>query len=95
LEVAVEASTEAAGVLEKTDAIPVRVDDVTRVSGAVAVDNYLVDDLDLQDTGVRLIESDHVMAVPHGENAWLVRLERFLLDDPTEILQILEEHDGG
>jgi polar amino acid transport system substrate-binding protein len=95
VEVAVEASTEAAGLLEKTDAIPVRVDDVTKASGALAVENYLVDDLGLEDTGIRLIETDHVMAVPHGENAWLVRLERFLLDDPTEIDRILEENDGG
>jgi polar amino acid transport system substrate-binding protein len=95
LEVAVEASTEAAGLLEKTDAVPVRVDDITKAAGAVAIDNYLLDDLGLEDTGVRLSETDHVMAVPHGENAWLVRLERYLLEDPTEIKRILERNDGG
>lgn len=95
VEVAVEANTEAAGILEKTDAVPVRVEDVTKVGGPVAIENYLLDDLDLEDTGVRLIETDHVMAVPHGENAWLVRLERFLLSDPGMIDQILEENDGG
>jgi polar amino acid transport system substrate-binding protein len=95
LEVAVEASTEAAGLLEKTDAVPVRVDDITKASGAAAIDNYLLDDLGLEDTGVRLSETDHVMAVPHGENAWLVRLERFLLEDPAEIEAILERNDGG
>jgi polar amino acid transport system substrate-binding protein len=94
MKVAVEEATEEAGVLEKTDAIPVRVSDVTEATGAVAIDNYLLDDLDLADTGVRLSETDHVMAVAHGENEWLVKLERFLLEDPGEITRILEEHDG-
>ncbi|MFN2587303.1 MAG: substrate-binding periplasmic protein [Actinomycetota bacterium] len=91
LEVAVETATEEAGILDKTDAVPVRVDDVTDVEGPVAVDGYLLDDLELEDTGVRLSEVDHVMAVPHGENAWLVRLERFLLDHERAIHRILEE----
>lgn len=95
VEVAVEDSTEAAGLLEKTDAVPVRVDDVTEAEGVVAVDNYLVDDLDLEDTGIRLSETDHVLAVPHGENGWLVRVERFLLADPARVDRILEEGDGG
>lgn len=95
VEVAVEEATEAAGILEKTDAIPVRVPDVTEVAGPVAIDNYLLDDLGLDDSGVRLSETDHVMAVPHGENAFLIRLERFLLADPQFIDSVLEENDGG
>ena len=93
LEVAVERGTEAAGLLEKTDAVVVRVDDVTTAPGAAAVENYLLDDLDLRDTGVRLIESDHVMGMPGGENAWLVELERFLLQNEDLIDRLLEEHD--
>lgn len=95
VEIAVEDSTEEAGLLEKTDAVPVRVPDVAEASGPVVVDDYLVDDLGLDETGVQLIETDHVMAVPHGENAFLVRLERFLLDDPGTIDDVLEENDGG
>lgn len=91
LEVAVEAATEEAGILDKTDAVPVRVDDVTEVDGPVAVDGYLLDELGLEDTGVRLLETDHVMAVAHGENAWLVRLERFLLDNERAVHRALEE----
>ena len=54
--VAVEAGTDAAGILEdKTDAIPVRVADVTQVRGsAVAIEEWLLADLDLRDTGVHL-----------------------------------------
>lgn len=93
LEVAVERGTEAAGLLEKTDAVVVRVDDVTTAPGATAVESYLLDDLDLRDTGVRLLETDHVMGMPSGENAWLVELERFLLDNEGLIDRLLEEHD--
>ena len=95
VEVSVEANTEGAGLLEKTDAVPVRVDDVTEVDGPVVIDNYLLDDFGLEDTGLRLSETDHVMAVPHGENAWLVRLERFLLQDPDRVDRVLEENDGA
>lgn len=93
VEVSVERGTEEAGVLAKTDAVVVRVDDVTTASGAVAIHDYLLNDLDLRDTGVRLIETDHVMGTAHGENAWLVRLERFLLENPDLIQRLLEEHD--
>ena len=95
LEVAVETATEEAGVLDKTDAVPVRVDDVTEVDGPVVVDGYLLDDLGLDDTGVRLLETDHVMAVPHDENAWLVRLERFLLDHEDEVVRILQQEGSA
>lgn len=95
VEIAVEEATEEAGLLEKTDAVPVRVPDVADASGPVIVDSYLVDDLGLTDTGIQLSETDHVMAVPHGENAWLVRLERFLLSDPGMVADVLEENDGG
>ncbi|MDQ3955551.1 MAG: transporter substrate-binding domain-containing protein, partial [Actinomycetota bacterium] len=85
VEVAVEEATEEAGLLAKTDAVPVRVEDVADATGPVVLHNYLLDDLGLVDSGVQLTETDHVMAVPHGENAWLVRLERFLLEDPDRV----------
>lgn len=93
VEVAVEKGTGAAGVLEKTDADVVLVDDVTKVDGARAIESYLLDDFGLDDTGVRLEEADRVFGVPHGENAWLVELERFLLTHTAEIDRILEAED--
>ena len=101
LEIAVEKGTEQAGILEKEDAKPVPVDDVAAAvesegSGSTsfdgfAIENWLIDDLDLEDTDVTLIETDHVMGVPMGENAWLVRLERYLLTHEAEIISILDE----
>lgn len=57
----------------------------------MAVDDWLLDDLGLIDSGVTLLEAAHVMAVPLGENAWQVRLERFLLADPALPAQLLAE----
>ena len=91
LEVSVEEGTEAAGILEKTDAEVVLVDDVTQVDGLRAIDDYLLDDLGLQETGDTLIETDHTMAVRLGENGFMVTLERFLLENSNEIHDILDE----
>lgn len=92
LRVAVEDGTEEAGILEdKTDAIAVRVPDVTDVRGsAVAIEEWRLADLDLRDTGVHLSRSKHVMATPMGENAFLVRLERFLIAHQGEVPALLD-----
>jgi polar amino acid transport system substrate-binding protein len=97
MRVAVEAGTDAAAILEdKTDAVPVRVPDVTRVRGsAVAIDEWLLADLGLRDTGVHLSKVKHVMATPMGENAFLVRLERFLIAHQDEVPTLLDAAEAG
>jgi polar amino acid transport system substrate-binding protein len=97
MRVAVEAGTDAAGILEdKTDAVPVRVPDVTQVRGSpVAIDEWLLADLDLRDTGVHLSKAKHVMATPMGENAFLVRLERFLIAHQDEVPALLDAAEAG
>ena len=97
LRVAVEAGSDAARILEdKTDAVPVRVPDVTRVKGsAVAVDEWLLDNLGLRDTGVHLSKAKHVMATPLGENAFLVRLERFLIAHQAQVPALLDAAAGA
>ena len=96
LRVAVEAGSDAAGILEdKTDAVPVRVPDVTQVKGsAVAVDEWQLDNLGLRDTGVHLGKAKHVMATPLGENAFLVRLERFLIAHQAQVPALLDAAAG-
>lgn len=37
-------------------------------------------------------EDQHVMATPHGENAWIVRLERFLRSSRHRLIDLLREH---
>jgi polar amino acid transport system substrate-binding protein len=89
--VAVELGTEEEGLLEqRTDARVVPVTDIaTRAGEPAAVHDYLLDDLRLADSGTELDSAKHVMAVKLGENAFLVRLERFLLDREDEIRGLL------
>ncbi len=91
LEVGVESSSELEGLLRRTDARVIEVEDIAAHEGAVAIDNYLLDDLDVVDTGVRLGETDHVFAVPMGENDWMTTIERFLLERPDDIEELLLE----
>ncbi len=54
---AVEPGTEAAGTLVELGAVPVLTEDVARTPGnaqAVAIDEWLLDDLGLRDSGVVL-----------------------------------------
>lgn len=91
VEVAFERGAEAGGLLErKTEARAVAVEELEAARGAAAADEWLLDDLGLRATGVELSEHDHVMAAPLGENAWLVELERFLLQRKGEIRALLE-----
>jgi hypothetical protein len=54
------------------------------------VPDYLLDDLGLVRTDAELDEHEHAMAVSMGENAFLVTLDRFLLDRESEAAAILE-----
>ena len=66
------------------------VDDLGAVDGPVAVPDYLLDDLGYVKTDAELDEHEHAMAVSMGENAFLVELERFLLDREAEAGALLE-----
>lgn len=91
--VAAELGSEEEGLLaQKTDARVVPVTDLApRAGRPAAVPHYLLDDLDLTDSGTELGEAKHVLAVKLGENAFLVRLERFLLNREDEIERLLIE----
>lgn len=89
--VAFERGGEAGGLLErKTNARPLAVEELRDARGALAADEWLLDDLRVRATGVELSKHDHVMAAPLGENAWLVALERFLLRRTAEIRALLD-----
>jgi polar amino acid transport system substrate-binding protein len=91
--VAAELGSEEEGLLaQKTEARVVPVTDLApRAGRPAAVPHYLLDDLELTDSGTELDETKHVMAVKLGENAFLVRLERFLLNRQDEIERLLIE----
>jgi polar amino acid transport system substrate-binding protein len=91
MEVAVERGSPAAGLLRAAGGIPIEADDLTLARGPAAVDDWLLDDLDLQATDEILEEREHVLALPLGENAWLVEVEEFLHAHDRRAAQLLEE----
>ena len=67
--------------VEKIGATPAAADDWWEVGPPdrpAAVGEWAIAPWGLVNTGVELARERHVMAVPPGENGWLVRLERFL-----------------
>ncbi len=46
--------------------------------GLVAAEEWQLDTLGYEPSAIRLVTHHHVMAVPKGENAWLVEVEDFL-----------------
>jgi polar amino acid transport system substrate-binding protein len=83
--VAVEADSHAASLLEhKTDYGSEELDTLEGYKGPALVWDYQLDDLGLESTGEDLIDEEHTIAVRFGENAFLVELERFLLDREGE-----------
>ncbi len=88
--VAAELGSEAEALLERrTDATVVPALELAGVSGPAAVEDDALDDLGLRETGIELKKDRHVMAVIPGENAWMVRLERFLLNREDEIERLV------
>jgi polar amino acid transport system substrate-binding protein len=91
LTVQAEANTALPGLVErKTDANaePVSRLEPGRPTGA---EQYLLDDLGLEATHVDLDKEKRVMATQLGENAFLVELEHFLLDNEELIRDLLAE----
>lgn len=88
--VAFEAGSDAGSFVDKkTEGVPVPVDSLKDAQGAVATDDYLLDDLGRE--RVASIQSqEHVMLSAPGENRWLVTLERFLLDRKGRALKLLD-----
>ncbi len=91
LDVLVEENSEAAAIVEKeTDADPISVPNLTEADGRpVVVEDYLLDELAYRKTGHSLKETEHCLAVTLGENAWLVELEKWLLDQEAVASDLL------
>jgi polar amino acid transport system substrate-binding protein len=90
--VAAERGSAEAGLLEReTGADPLLIEDLADAHGRPAVaDDFMLDDLGLEPTGETLDEDEHVWALVMGENAWQVRLERFLLGRESEIEAVIQ-----
>jgi polar amino acid transport system substrate-binding protein len=91
LTVQAEENTDLPGLAERkteVDAEPVSKLEPARPAAA---EEYLLDDLGLEPTHVDLAKEKRVMAVQLGENAFLVELEHFLLDNEELVRDLLAE----
>jgi polar amino acid transport system substrate-binding protein len=89
----VEENSEAAALLQSEEqaANPIHYTELSQVDGPVLTDNYYIDALGYERAGQIQRDDDHVMAVPLGENAFMVELEDFLLDRTETAEAILRE----
>jgi polar amino acid transport system substrate-binding protein len=89
--VAVASVDGTAALLREEGAVPVPVEDLSSADMPVVAYPWQLEAWGFRRTGVELPEEKHVMAVPLGENGWLVRLERFLLNHREEAEKLLRE----
>jgi polar amino acid transport system substrate-binding protein len=80
-----------AALLKEEGAIPVPVEDLSSAEMPVAAYPWQLKAWGFEPIGVELPEEKHIMAVPLGENGWLVRLERFLRANRQEAMKLLHE----
>jgi polar amino acid transport system substrate-binding protein len=90
-EIAVERIDATAALLKEEGAVPVPVEDLSTAEMPVAAYEWQLMAWGFEPTGVALPEEEHVMAVPLGENGWLVELERFLRERREEAKELLRE----
>jgi polar amino acid transport system substrate-binding protein len=89
--IAVERIDGTAALLKEEGAIPVPVENLSSADMPVAAYPWQLEAWGFESTGVELPEEKHIMAVPLGENGWLVRLERFLHANQAEAKKLLRE----
>jgi len=76
--IAVEAGSPAIRYLRKKGAVPLVTKDLSTARGAVAAESWLLARLGRPSSGPLLLQAQHVVAVPPGENQWLMRVETLL-----------------
>ena len=96
VEIWVERGSEAAALLrqEEDDAIPLFFKKLSEVDGPALLDTYDIVSLGYERTGYILRDHEHAMAVPPGENAFLIELEHFLLSRKPEAQELLYGEAG-
>lgn len=92
MRVATERGHETASLVEEAGGIPVEVGGLSTARGLVAAEEWELKALGMVPTEVELDRAQHVLAVPLGENALLVRLERFLSARAASVDELLQEH---
>ena len=89
--IAVERIDTTAAMLKEEGAVPVPVGDLSTADMPIAAYEWQLKEWGFEPTSIELPEEQHVMAVPLGENGWLVELERFLRSQRAEAKALLRE----
>lgn len=91
LKITVESHSEIAGLVEDKGAEPKRVPEIESVEGPTALEDYRLENLEAKSTGHILTRHKHSMAAPPGENAFIVRLEKYLRSRRADVPRLLQE----
>jgi polar amino acid transport system substrate-binding protein len=96
VEIWVERGSEPAALLrqEEDDAVPLFFEKLSEIDGPALLDTYDLESIGYERTDYILRDDEHAMAVAPGENAFLVELEHFLLDQKPEAKDLLYEEVG-
>ena len=87
--VAVEQGDPVVAKLRDEKARPLLMRDLGEAAGLVAAPSWRLPSLRRESIGIVLGEAQHVLALPPGENAWLVRVERMLNDRESQVPALL------
>jgi polar amino acid transport system substrate-binding protein len=80
--------------LKEEGAVPVPVDGLPTAEMPIAAYMWQLEAWGFEPTSVELPKEEHVMAVPLGENGWLVELERFLRVNRGEAKSLLRKESS-
>jgi polar amino acid transport system substrate-binding protein len=96
IEVWVERNSVAAALLqqEEGEANPLYYESLDQVNGLALLHDYEIEAIGYARTDRIQRDEEHAMAVPMGENAFLVELEHYLLDRGQEAEELLDREAG-
>ena len=81
--------------LAKKGAIAEAVHNVANTAGPLAAPSWRLKQLGYTITPIHLFQEQRVIAVPPGENGWLNRLDKFLAQHKSEIMNTLEHGEAA
>lgn len=91
--VTVPQSGAVAAYVKEAGGIPVRIKDLSKANGLIAAPEWQLERLGLTPSKIELHKEKHVMAVPNGENAWVMRLEEFLHSHSPQVAKRLKQQE--
>jgi polar amino acid transport system substrate-binding protein len=93
-EIAVPIGSKTAALVSSEGGAPVRIAELSAEDVPLAAPAWLAEAWGLYPTPIELEEREHVMAVPPGENAWIVEVDLFLKAHGDEVHEELVVNDA-